>query len=100
MLTAAGCTVWANCPPVGIPTEYSDFIEDDELAELRRSALKFNRSFSFPVRITILSSDVSRVFAHVDSAFGRVGLNIALTRTAEGFEYLFESDPSMNPFGW
>ena len=41
MLTAADCIVWAHCPPVSIPNEYSDFIEDDELAELRRSALKF-----------------------------------------------------------
>ena len=24
----------------------------------------------------------------------------ALTLTAAGFEYCFESDPSMNPFGW
>ncbi|MGN1129100.1 MAG: hypothetical protein ACI4T6_09135, partial [Candidatus Flemingiibacterium sp.] len=76
MLTAAGCIVWAHCPPVSIPNEYSDFIEDDEIAELRRSALKFNRSFSFPVRITILSADESRVYAHADYASGRVGLNI------------------------
>lgn len=32
----------------------------------------------------------------------RLGLILlaALTLTAEGFEYLFESDPPMNPFGW
>ena len=101
LIICASCAVWAHFPPVISEAK----LTSTEKSAVRAVALEYNRSFSFPVRITVnrsLENGEVRLFAHADYAFSRVGFNYTLMDSGEGFVNTgeMEADPRGNPFGW
>lgn len=101
LIICMSCAVWAHFPPVVSEAK----LTSAEKSAVRAVALEYNRSFSFPVKITVhrsLENGAVNLFAHADYAFGRVGFNYILMDSGEGFVNTgeMEADPCGNPFGW
>ena len=101
LIICVSCAVWAHFPPIVSEAKLSSA----EKSAVRAVALKYNRKFSFPVRITVhrsLENGEVKLFAHADYAFGRVGFNYSLSDSGKGFVNTgeMEADPCNNPFWW